>query len=92
MNSNAYPLAVGVSNYVGVAGHRLVSGDVRNTGIMYGNSYVRDADIIDGLSNTAMIGERETQICHSGNWLGVENPASLPANGVFARRAPLATV
>lgn len=79
--SGAAPLAVGVSNYMGVAGHRLVAGDVRNTGVFYGNSYVRDADIIDGLSNTAMIGERETQFCHSGTWLGVENPAGLPGSG-----------
>lgn len=68
----------GVSNYVGVAGHRFVTGTVRNTGILYGNSYVRDADILDGLSNTAMFGERDTQICHSGTWLGVENPAGAP--------------
>jgi prepilin-type N-terminal cleavage/methylation domain-containing protein/prepilin-type processing-associated H-X9-DG protein len=79
--SGAAPLAVGVSNYMGVAGHRFVSGDVRNTGVFYGNSYVRDADIIDGLSNTAIIGERDTQICHSGTWLGVDNPAGLPGNG-----------
>jgi prepilin-type N-terminal cleavage/methylation domain-containing protein/prepilin-type processing-associated H-X9-DG protein len=79
--SGSAPLAVGVSNYVGVSGHRYVTGDVRNTGVFYGNSYVRDADIIDGLSNTAIIGERETQICHSGTWLGVENPAGLPGSG-----------
>jgi prepilin-type N-terminal cleavage/methylation domain-containing protein len=74
-------ISVGLSNYVGVAGHRFVSGSVRNTGIFYGNSYTRDADIIDGLSNTAMFGERETQICHSGTWLGVENPAGIPFGG-----------
>jgi len=68
------PLMVGVSNYVGVVGHRLVSGTVRNTGIFYGNSTTRDADILDGLSNTAMFGERDTQICKSATWLGVENP------------------
>jgi prepilin-type processing-associated H-X9-DG protein len=71
--SNNIPLAVGMSNYMGVIGHRFVSGTVRNTGIFYGNSYTRDADIIDGLSNTAMFGERDTQICQSGSWLGVEN-------------------
>jgi len=81
INSGAGPLAVGVSNYIGVAGHRLVAGDVRNTGVFFGNSYVRDADIIDGLSNTAIIGERDTQICHSGTWLGVENAAGTPGSG-----------
>jgi prepilin-type N-terminal cleavage/methylation domain-containing protein len=77
--SGAAPIAVGVSNYMGVAGHRFVSGDQRNTGIFYGNSYVRDADVIDGLSNTAMLGERDTQICLSGSWLGVEDGAGLPS-------------
>jgi len=79
--SGVSPLAVGLSNYIGVGGHRFVSGSVRNTGIYYGNSATRDADIIDGLSNTAMFGERETMICHSGTWLGVENPAGVPISG-----------
>jgi len=68
----------GMSNYVGVAGHRRVNIDSRglpaqNTGIFFGNSYVRDAVITDGLSNTAMIGERDTQFCHSGTWWGTQN-------------------
>jgi prepilin-type N-terminal cleavage/methylation domain-containing protein len=70
-----------VSSYVGVAGHRVVSGTVRNTGVFYGNSSVKDSDIIDGLSNTAIFGERETQICHSATWVGVENPAGIPVSG-----------
>lgn len=80
-SSNLAPLSVGLSSYVGVAGHRFVSGTTRNTGIFYGNSGVKDADITDGLSNTAIFGERETQICHSATWLGVENPAGVPISG-----------
>jgi prepilin-type N-terminal cleavage/methylation domain-containing protein len=76
--SSVGAMQVSVSNYVGVAGHRYVSGDVRNTGVFYGNSYVRDADIIDGLSNTAILGERDTQICHSATWLGVEHAGNFP--------------
>jgi hypothetical protein len=52
---------------------------VRNTGIFYGNSYVRDADVIDGLSNTAMLGERDTQVCLSGSWIGVEDGGGFPS-------------
>jgi hypothetical protein len=32
------------------------------------------ADITDGTSNTFAVGERETQYCRSGTWLGVRNP------------------
>ncbi len=75
-SSGAFP--AGVSNYIGVAGHRFVSGNTKNTGIFYGNSYVRSADILDGSSNTAMFGERDTLYCHSGTWVGVLNPAGVP--------------
>jgi prepilin-type processing-associated H-X9-DG protein len=34
----------------------------------------RVQDIIDGTSNTFMLGERDSQICHSGTWIGVMNP------------------
>jgi prepilin-type N-terminal cleavage/methylation domain-containing protein/prepilin-type processing-associated H-X9-DG protein len=71
----------GVSNYLGVAGHRLPQDRTPNTGIFYGNSYVRSADIIDGMSNTAMFGERDTLICHSGTWVGVMNPGGSGARG-----------
>src|SRR5262245_23662182 len=70
----------GLSNYVGVAGHRRVTGMMPNTGVFYGNSYVRMADIIDGTSNTAIIGERDTQFCHSGTWVGNQNAIVLPSS------------
>jgi prepilin-type N-terminal cleavage/methylation domain-containing protein/prepilin-type processing-associated H-X9-DG protein len=82
--ANQGPIAVGVSNYLGVAGHAFVGGTTRNTGVFYGNSYTRAADIIDGLSSTAIFGERETQLCHSGAWIGIENPAGLPVGGSSA--------
>ena len=63
----------GLSNYIGVAGHRRVTGELPNTGVFYGNSYVRMADIVDGTSNTALMGERDTQYCHSGTWVGTQN-------------------
>jgi len=63
----------GVSNYIGVSGHRRITGVTPNTGIFWGNSYVRMADITDGASNTAMIGERDTQYCHSATWVGNQN-------------------
>jgi prepilin-type N-terminal cleavage/methylation domain-containing protein/prepilin-type processing-associated H-X9-DG protein len=67
------PILEGVSNYMGVAGHRRTTGIMSNTGIFYGNSGVRMADILDGTSSTAIIGERDTQYCHSGTWVGTNN-------------------
>jgi prepilin-type N-terminal cleavage/methylation domain-containing protein/prepilin-type processing-associated H-X9-DG protein len=74
-------LVVGVSNYVGVAGHRIPADMTLNSGILYGNSYIRNADIIDGTSNTAMFGERDTFQCHSGSWVGVMNPGGSGQRG-----------
>jgi prepilin-type N-terminal cleavage/methylation domain-containing protein len=62
--------ATAVSNYMGVEGHRDVANDVPNTGMFYGNSYVRMSDFVDGTSNTFAVGERESLDCKSGTWVG----------------------
>ena len=67
------PFWPGVSNYLGVAGHRDVVGANANTGVFFGDSYIRLSDIIDGTSNTLMVGERDTIFCRSGTWLGSRN-------------------
>ena len=41
-------------------------------------------DITDGTSNTFLLGERDTQICHSGTWVGVRNPNGLAAQGLYS--------
>ncbi|MGE3777880.1 MAG: DUF1559 domain-containing protein [Pirellulaceae bacterium] len=64
----------GVSNYMGIAGHRDVANNAANTGIFYGNSGIGISDVLDGTSNTLMVGERDTFNCRSGTWIGVRNP------------------
>jgi len=87
----------GVSNYMGVAGHRDVVNAAPNTGILFGNcmgntticpnqtsTAVRLADVLDGTSNTLMVGERDSRNCRSGTWLGVRNTQGTNERGVSA--------
>lgn len=78
----ANPVAPPLSNYIGVSGHRDVVSNAINTGILYGNSRVRFADVIDGTSNTIAVGERDTLNSRSGTWIGVRNPAGSSTAGV----------
>jgi prepilin-type N-terminal cleavage/methylation domain-containing protein len=76
-----------LSNYPGVAGHRDVHSSTMTanrgigSGVFFENSYMRMSDIIDGTSNTFMIGERESLECKSGTWVGVERPTGSGAAG-----------
>jgi prepilin-type processing-associated H-X9-DG protein len=40
-------------------------------------------DVTDGLSNTFMLGERDTQLCRSGTWIGVRNPNGNAEKGFY---------
>jgi hypothetical protein len=82
MSGQPAPFYPGSSNYMGVAGHRDVVQDNSNTGIFFGNSRVGLADILDGSSNTLMVGERESFRCYGGTWLGVRTVMSTNTRGV----------
>jgi prepilin-type N-terminal cleavage/methylation domain-containing protein/prepilin-type processing-associated H-X9-DG protein len=76
------PFHPGSSNYMGVAGHRDVLIDTPNTGIFFGNSRIGLSDILDGSSNTVMVGERESFRCYGGTWLGVRTVRDSGRRGV----------
>src|SRR5436190_5127928 len=69
----------GVSNYMCNRGtdFRVVAtrAGMDSFGLFMETSAKRMQDITDGSSNTLLLGERDTQICRSGSWIGVRNPA-----------------
>jgi prepilin-type N-terminal cleavage/methylation domain-containing protein/prepilin-type processing-associated H-X9-DG protein len=77
----------GHTNYIGNAGHMDYSASssnlgIVNTGIFYGNSRVGMSDILDGSSNTIMVGERQTHECRGATWVGVRNTQDGGPRGV----------
>lgn len=67
------------TNYVGVYGTFDIHEDLyRGDGLFYGNSRLRFRDILDGLSQTLMVGERDSRLGGSV-WHGVIHDANEPA-------------
>ncbi|WP_020474378.1 DUF1559 domain-containing protein [Zavarzinella formosa] len=69
--SGAALCTVAYGNYVGVGGTEEVTGkpDTGN-GVLYRNSQVRIADILDGSSNTIFAGERQSTRSPMTTWVG----------------------
>jgi prepilin-type N-terminal cleavage/methylation domain-containing protein len=71
------------TNYVGVYGTTDIHDDLyKGDGLFYGNSRHRFRDILDGLSQTLMIGERNARLGGS-IWHGVIHDANEPAARVI---------
>jgi len=66
-------LKLSATSYTGNRGFYNKGGSADTHGVFFGNSKVRFADIIDGESNTFMLGER-IAYCQRGSWAGVANP------------------
>lgn len=81
VGSNAAGLGdwdAGVTNYVsnrGLRNNHQISVEKRDTqGMFMGLVGIRMAQVLDGASNTFLIGERDTPYCRSGSWIGIRNP------------------
>jgi len=57
--------------------------DRANSGLLYGNSRIRLAQISDGTSKTLLFGERDTRNCRSGAWAGIRNPQGTGSRGIW---------
>jgi prepilin-type N-terminal cleavage/methylation domain-containing protein/prepilin-type processing-associated H-X9-DG protein len=80
----AHAFTPGVSSYIGSNGHGPGrTGFEENSGMFFGNSSLTFRDIRDGSSNTFAVGERDTNNCRSGTWVGVRNGNGGGSRGVF---------
>jgi prepilin-type N-terminal cleavage/methylation domain-containing protein len=81
----AHAYRPGMSNYMGNMGFRQRVRAQQNIagGIFAGNSEVTIGGITDGTSNTILVGERDTQLCRSGSWVGIRNAAGNGSRGVY---------
>lgn len=73
-----------ISNYMASRGTRNNNQVTSDTHGMFMESHGKKmSDITDGTSNTFMLGERDTQICRSGTWIGVRNPTGNAEKGFY---------
>jgi hypothetical protein len=71
----ALPMEMARANYVGVFGpHEIEDHPSHGDGIFFHNSSVRLSSVLDGLSNTLMVGERSSKLADS-TWVGVVHGA-----------------
>jgi prepilin-type N-terminal cleavage/methylation domain-containing protein len=77
-------LQPGVMNYMCSRGTRNNNQAGSDThGVFMESNGKKMQDITDGTSNTFMLGERDTQICHSGTWIGIRNATGNAERGFY---------
>ena len=74
----------GLTNYIGNRGVLDKPQDTRDChGIFFYDSKIKISRVVDGTTNTFMIGERDTANCRSGVWAGVRNPDGDGSRGLW---------
>ena len=84
----------GLTNYVGSRGMQDRCKDAGGDpmGMYFFDSKVKIADILDGTTNTIMIGERDSKFCRGGTWPGIRNPAGHGGRAIWNNMAHGRTV
>jgi len=72
-----------ISNYVGNRGTRNFVQRTRDPQGIFHYLEIGFRDVLDGTSNTFMIGERDDKYCRSGTWVGIRNPRGSYARGIW---------
>ena len=89
--------ASGLGNWQPAATNYMSSRGMRNNnqtnvnndthGMFMGIISLKMADVLDGTSNTFLIGERDTIHCRGGTWVGVRNPRGNGTRGFYYNTA-----
>ncbi|MCA9174146.1 MAG: DUF1559 domain-containing protein [Planctomycetales bacterium] len=78
------------SNYMssrGMRNNNQTNQDNDTHGMFMGILSVGMKDVVDGTSNTFLIGERDTLLCRGGTWIGVRNPRGNGTRGFYYNTA-----